>query len=75
MLTVAVCDGVIDASGVCSGTVAGYPYIQPFDATAIDPLVMVEAFSAGFIITGSVMLVVWSMRQFVKPFLIKRGFF
>ena len=74
MLNVAVCDGVIDASGVCSGLVAGYPYTQPFDVTAIDPLVMTEAFSAGFIITGSVMLVIWSMRKIVKPFLTNRGF-
>jgi len=59
MPLIMLCDGVVsenlDSSPICSSswTVTDYVIVQPFDIASLDPLVLAEAFGAGWIIIAS----------------------
>lgn len=81
MDSVLVCQGgLFEVTGVgevsCTGTwgvvdVTAVTRPEAFTLEAMDPAVLAEAFSAGFVLVGSVLLVSWGCRLLIAA--VRRG--
>ncbi len=68
MINTLACNGVIQTNPLsCDGTWVSIAS-STFDVSTLSPLLLAEAFGAGFSIFGAISLVVFSLKLFLKPF-------